>query len=90
MPTACIHLEPLLDEAIQLGARVSEVTEGWSEVNRVVLMADRMPTITTTHAVDKPGVRIYKSHGTPHNGPDEGIICDVCGVAVSFPIGSAS
>lgn len=90
MAIACIHLEPLLNEAVQLGAKVSEVVDGWSKVNRVVLMTDRMPAETAAHAVNKPGLRVYKNHGSPHNAPDEGFICDACGVAVSFPVGDAS
>jgi len=90
MPIACIHLEPLLNEAVQLGAKVSDVVEGWSKVNRVVVMADGMPTATAAHAINSPGIRVYKNHGSPHNAPDEGIICDACGVAVSFTVGGAS
>lgn len=90
MPIACTHLELLLNEAVQLGSEVSEVVDGWSKVNRVVLMTDRMPTATAVHAINNPSIRVYKNHGSPHNAPDEGIICDVCGVAISFPVGGAS
>ena len=34
---------------------------------------------------EEPGLRYFSTEKTPHNSADEGVICDECKVAISYP-----
>ncbi len=85
MQLACAHLKPLLDEAIHAGCALTEVSDGWSKVKRVLHMSSSLPTAMHNSSAT---ARYYKQAGSPHNAPEEGFICDLCGVALSFPMES--
>ena len=87
MTELCQHLTTLHSQAIALGCRTGETTEGWSKVNVVIELLPSMPSAlrNVTSSILKP-IRYYASPRTPHNPADEGFICDECKVALSFPM----
>jgi len=65
---------------------VLEVTEGWSRVARVVSMAPAIPAASRVDFVNVTApLRYYETEGSPHNKPDEGLVCEECKTALSFP-----
>jgi hypothetical protein len=83
---SCAHLEEMLHLAEAAGCRVREVSDGWSKVSKVISMEPELPdSIRAAGFPDQPNVRYYATTGSPHNQPDEGFVCGVCEVALSFP-----
>jgi hypothetical protein len=87
MNAACEHLERIVTRAAELGVEPAYHSSGWlGSVARVVHMSGRVPVAMRSEVEGAAGsVRFYRSDGDPHTSPDEGLICEPCGVALSFP-----
>jgi hypothetical protein len=83
---ACPHLEDTLLRAEAAGCNVREISQGWSQVSRVVFVEPGLPAaVPAVVATHEATVRYYTTDGSPHTPPDEGFICSACKVALSFP-----
>ena len=81
---------PNIDQAVQIavaaGNAVKEISEGWSKVQQVVHMAERMPASVRDEIQRQiPTLRYWSSERTPHNPAEDGFICDAYHVGISFP-----
>jgi hypothetical protein len=81
---------PNIDQAVQIavaaGNTVKEISEGWSKVQQVVHMAERMPASVRDEIQRQvPALRYWSSERTPHNPAEDGFICDAYHVGISFP-----
>lgn len=84
MTQSCEHLEPLLNVALSMGAKIQSIDDGWSEAKRVVTFSSSMPEKLKEY-LDSNDVEYYCYAGSPHNPPDEGLFCTSCKVGLSFP-----
>jgi hypothetical protein len=81
---------PNIDRAMQIaiasGNAVKEISEGWSKVQQVVHMSERMPASVRDEIQRQvPTLRYWSSERTPHNPAEEGFVCDAYHVGISFP-----
>ncbi|MHB8386563.1 hypothetical protein [Metallibacterium sp.] len=72
--------------AIEEGNAVEEISTGWTKVNQVVHMTDRMsPVVRQKIEREVPTLRYWESVATPQNPATEGFISDQDKVGLSFP-----
>lgn len=81
---------PYIDNAVQIaiaaGNSVREISEGWSKVQQVVHMAAKLTDSVRAEIQSQvPSLRYWSTDRTPHNPAEEGFICDVHQVGISFP-----
>lgn len=77
--------------AIEEGNVIEEISEGWTRVNQVVHMRNKM-SLTVRERIQRevPSLRYCVSKRTPHSPPTEGFISDTDNVGISFPGEQAS
>jgi hypothetical protein len=86
---------PYIDHAVQIAIgsdnSIREVSEGWSKVQQVVQMANRL-TVAVRDEIQRqvPSLRYWSANRTPHNPAEEGFICDTYQVGLSFPMDEQS
>jgi hypothetical protein len=82
---------PYINRAVQIaiesGNSIMEVSEGWSKVQQVVHMTGRL-TMAVRDEIQRqvPSLRYWSVSGSPHNPAEEGFICDIYQIGLSFPI----
>jgi hypothetical protein len=80
------HIARAVQIAIVAGNTVKEISEGWSKIQQVVHMTDRLPSVVCDEIQRQiPTLRYRSSDKTPHNPAEEGFVCDEYGVGISFP-----
>jgi len=80
------HIDRAVQIAIGAGNPVKEISEGWSKVQQVVHMTNRL-TLAVRDEIQRqePSLRYWSANRTPHNPAEEGFICDTYQVGLSFP-----
>jgi len=82
------HVDHAVQLAIAAGNSVKEISEGWSKVQQVVHMTSRL-TADLRKEIERqePTLRYWSAERTPHNPAEEGFLCEVYAVGLSFPRG---
>lgn len=74
--------------ASSAGNEIREISEDWTTVDQVVHMAAGLTdTVRAEIQRQVPTLRYWKAERTPHNSSEEGFICDLHKVGVTFPRG---
>lgn len=82
----CLSTDHAVALALSAGNRVQSITTGWSKVEKVVYMADKLtPSLRQRIQASEPSLRYRHSEASPHNPPEEGFICEKHKIAISFP-----
>lgn len=81
---------PEIDLAVKLsedaGNKVSEISFGWSAVNKVIYMINPLQAQLKEQIQAEISTLKYRCYdGDPHNPPDEGFMCKKHSVCISFP-----
>lgn len=82
---------PDIDRAVQIaieaGSSIKEITEGWSNVQQVVYMANGL-TGAVRDDIQRhvPTLYYWSTKRTPHNPAEEGFVCNTYKVGLSFPM----
>jgi hypothetical protein len=85
----CIHLEPLF-ELINSEKKIEYVAStGWTKMKLVLQFKQPVPRkfCFDLLSVESP-LKYYAFKGSPHDKPDEGVVCEECKISISFPITS--
>jgi hypothetical protein len=88
MKIQSVSIASAVQIAIEDGNAVKEISEGWTKVNQVVHMTDKMsPIVRRRIELEVPALRYWESVATPQNPATEGFISDQDKVGLSFPSG---
>ena len=80
------HIDHAVQIAIKAGNSVKEISEGWSRVQQVVHMTCGLSEVVRDDIQRQvPSLRYWSADRTPHNPAEEGFICDIYHVGLSFP-----
>ncbi len=86
MVTKSSSIEKALKIAIDSGNSISDISENWSEVNQVVYMSKELTnSIREKIKSQVPLLDYWSIERTPHNPAEEGFICKLFKIAISFP-----
>jgi hypothetical protein len=80
-------LRRVLSVALAGGNAIAEVSTGWSELARVVMLQRPMSESFFDQFKTDPALQHFAEPPTPHWPGDRGFIDAVAGEAVSFPMG---
>jgi hypothetical protein len=77
----CKHLQPLLEQALSRGARITDIEQGYSEVRQVVRIS--VPPPSQEQLAE--GLERFESRD-PHyrRRPENGVVCRNCRQALAW------
>jgi len=80
------HIDHAVKIAIAAGNTIKEISEGWSKVQQVVYMTDRLSAAVRSEIQRQvPTLRYWTSDKSPHNPSEDGFVCDEYNIGISFP-----
>lgn len=86
MKIQSVSIASAVQIAVEEGNAVKEISEGWTKVDQVIHMADKMSSNTRRRIEHEvPALRYWDSAATPQNPAAEGFITDQDKVGLSFP-----
>jgi hypothetical protein len=82
----CMHLLPLLEEAMSFGARVTDIEQGYSEVRQVVRVNQplRLPKEEGKVVLSEPMEYFESTDRHYHPVPEAGIVCRKCRQVIAW------
>ncbi|WPC76870.1 hypothetical protein [Vibrio porteresiae] len=82
----CEHITDVVKIIEKFGNEVTEVSEGWSRINQVVYVKNKLSESEREQIeLEQLNLRYWETKRTPHNAAEEGYICDICHVGITFP-----
>ncbi|WJM85370.1 hypothetical protein QUF31_20185 [Dickeya chrysanthemi] len=84
--TASMHIDHVIELSLLAGNEIKEYVYGWVNIDCVVFFCEKMTQdLRIRIQKEEPTLRYFSTNKTPHNQAEEGFICDVYNIAVSYP-----